>query len=554
LTNLFGFRPINSISGVKPVLADTTQDSLISCPPPEISGIPYGYDKTLGYCTTYTVDGKCPSPYVFDLTSKNCIAVPVCSGSYIWDIQKKQCVPINLSIIGNETEGGGNFTSSPSEGPIFFCASDLNTALRCVPTVTVSGSQTQLCLLDAVECIPDCSDNGIPITKDGELKCSYPVICPTNYSYNSTVGKCTSEPVCPSGSSRSLDTCLAQPSCLSNETLTTISGQNSTLACLSNADIKCPPDFNFDYKVDKCVSDPLCPSGTVFDPEQNGCVGDPQCPPGGSYNSNSKQCEANKTLNPEACIKQSISIQNSTSDGCINIPYSPHGIISIEVQNGTITIENYCNGALLNRNTYSVTQDFSITYSCLGESTTVSKSGNNISAAGVSISINCSYFYDSFEVRVPFTTGIWFYDCYTDPYPPHYLKCQWIFLVKYELLLKIVDNKLIAECYGYYNNIRFPDKALLATRTYSLSQFYYDRICDFDIYYFSEDHRLEITALFHLCYKWRCGDLFFYRVSCAGSCAIYYREYYQDSYYIFCSPYINYCEYPHKEYFSYTLT
>ncbi|MGC9100079.1 MAG: conjugal transfer protein TraN [Caldisericum sp.] len=474
--NLFGFRSINSISGVKPVLADTTQDPLIICPPPEISGIPYSYDETLGYCTTYTVDGRCPSPYVLDPISSKCIAMPICSGSYVWDNQKKQCVPINFPSPGNETEGGGNFTFVIDENATY-CMKDLNNdgeidpvfeSNKCVPAIASNGSETQLCLFDAVECDPRCFNNGTIVTKDGELKCSYPVICPSNYFYNSTVGNCTSQPFCPSGAFYNSETneCQAQPGCLANETLTNVSNassnstssQNSTLVCLSNAEINCPSGFVFDYtlnkcvalancpngstlnsstdkceappgcltneyltggycysnptsiscpsgmtfdfNLDKCVSTPSCPSGMVFQPSRNRCEASPQCPSGGSYNPITKQCEANEIPYSGTCTYQ------SSSGSCINVPYSYAGMVSIEVQDNRIIIENYCKSTLRNKDIYLVTQDFSTIYECdaIGayvRGIRVSKRGNTIDVGGVLLNLSCSSSYESFCITLP---------------------------------------------------------------------------------------------------------------------------------------------------------
>ncbi len=214
---------------------------------------------------------------------------------------------------------------------LYSCYKDLNgdgvydatgeVGLCSTTTTTADAVQLMICHLDATDCIiPSTAPAGTcpsltDISYDAVTnQCCVPPKCQTNYSYDSSLGKCIykSNGTCPALSTQDPTTgiCSSTPHCDSPAVYST-----TWLQCITTSAVICPINSVIDLDHDLCVANFSCPPNTTYKSTSNKCVNDtsgalaePICPAQLTLNTTTNRCDADPpcSLQYDSALKQCI--------------------------------------------------------------------------------------------------------------------------------------------------------------------------------------------------------------------------------------------------------
>ena len=202
-------------------------------------GCPPGgtYNATNNRCEALS-NPQCPSGYTYNPATEKCEANPICSqGTY--NPARDKC---ELSV-------------TPT------CSSPY--------TVGQTSPTNYICQTN-----PICSTGTYNPARD-KCEIAGTANCPTGYSWNSTTGRCESNPQCPSPGSYN----------------------PSTNRCETGTTVNCPTGYTYNQSTGKCEANPSCPSPGNYNPTRDRCEvsASPTCPTGTTWNAATQRCEANPT-------------------------------------------------------------------------------------------------------------------------------------------------------------------------------------------------------------------------------------------------------------------
>ena len=310
------------------------------------------YNASSKNCEVSANNGSCPNGFLLSEDRNECYTNPSyqCPSGGSWNGMVCSCSASKTCPAGYELVDG-ICTAQPT------CPNDDYTGIengRCItdPEPCSPGPSTlkecvhtdngYFCPLGAVKCnnvnndlTPTCPDNGTLNTNLHECTAQPNITCPSGYTYDRSIDKCTVPAECPDNGSLNPDTdkceivvtssmcptgytynatydaCVKTPTCPSGGTY-----NPSRDRCEYQVSKSCPGEYSYDNSSDECISSPQCPEGTDYNktyneclvsanltcPDnytQNGdeCISSPQCPDNSSYSSDYNECIETASVN-----------------------------------------------------------------------------------------------------------------------------------------------------------------------------------------------------------------------------------------------------------------
>ncbi len=304
----------------------------------------YTYNSSTGQCEyTEVIDAvpNCPSGYTYNTQTGMCEASP----QWVCVLEKSGCVnpPQRFSCTGGNCSSGGlSFGASCEVDP---GCGVLTAGGTCTdsssPACTYTNSSYRVC--------PDGSISSVcEVTPSYSCPSGYTLVgttcqklytqsatpsCPSGFTYDSNLGKCTATPECPQGTTydRANTVCYADTANVGCGSANYDPVQD---VCWTGWLYLCDTGYSFDASKKVCYTSPTCPAGNLvngvcqiapdtncgsnaFDSSSLVCYYAPECPALFSYSSSRNRCEKQSG---RTC---SVGTYDPSSDVCYFDPSCP---------------------------------------------------------------------------------------------------------------------------------------------------------------------------------------------------------------------------------------
>jgi hypothetical protein len=302
-------------------------DNLTSLIPDGCSLVPCQDALNLKSNLTYSTDYFfCDGGVIDNYGSQICQVVDIagkkyvkCGDSYLDKTSFRAFVSCIVPEDNTTSENSTPYLNFTPDNDTYYCAKDLNgdgyfdeegEIQQCIQSDNGSG---YVCPIDKVACEatyekPQCPDGVLNPDRD-MCQANATIVCPSGYTYDSSLDKCVLTPACPDGGVLNTVRDRCEKTVI-NECPTGYTYDSTNNLCVKSVDcgdgtfvperdrcekavtLECPTGYTLSG--DECVANPVCPTGTTYNPTYNKCLVSftPTCPTGYTYNSATERCEA----------------------------------------------------------------------------------------------------------------------------------------------------------------------------------------------------------------------------------------------------------------------
>ena len=314
--------------------------------PPPTDTVPYGVLSDKNGVWTPVQSGTATAQ-IMQFTGKLDCAIDIDA------LQQAASTPSGTSSSGSGAVPGSAPGTTPNQNdpyaiPNVLCAQDLNLngttgdlgeIMNCLKS-----PQGQFCPVGALDCstsyqAPVCPTGSTLNTTANMCQADATIVCPSGYTWDNTLDKCTTAPPCPDGGAynSTTDRCekLSQPTCPTGYTMDTTANlcymavncpnggtlNTTTGRCEIATVVTCSSPFTLDTATGRCETAPTCPTGASYSTTYHECLmpAVTTCPSGYTWNSTSGRCE----YTPPTCA--SGTSYNAATKRCEANPTCPSG-------------------------------------------------------------------------------------------------------------------------------------------------------------------------------------------------------------------------------------